>query len=227
MTVSPTDSSGLGYLVKRESIAVAGGADLQIRSLLDKQQWHDPLGIALALGVSSATWPLFGLVWPSAQKMADLMQTWPLQNLRILEIGCGLALASLVIHRRFGNITASDYHPYTQRFLSANLLLNGLPFMAYQSGHWERDNPLLGEFDLIIGSDVLYERNHPAQLADFIHRHAAIHAQVLIIDPNRGQRSAFNKCMSAHQFDLTQSDILLPLHDLTHYRGSLLNYQRN
>lgn len=208
-------------------IAVAGGADLHIRSLLDKQQWHDPQGVALALGVSSATWPLFGLVWPSAQKMADLMQTWPLHNLRILEIGCGLALASLVIHRRLGNITASDCHPYTQRFLSANLLLNALPMMAYQSGHWGRDNPLLGEFDLIIGSDVLYERDHPAQLADFIQRHAAQHAQVLIIDPNRGQRSAFNKCMSGHQFDLTQSDIVLPLHDLTPYRGSLLNYQRD
>ena len=227
MTASPTDTSGLGYLVKREMIAVAGGADLQIRSLLDKQQWHDPQGVALALGVSSATWPLFGLVWPSAQKMADLMQTWPLHNLRILEIGCGLALASLVIHRRLGNITASDCHPYTQRFLSANLLLNALPMMAYQSGHWGRDNPLLGEFDLIIGSDVLYERDHPAQLADFIQRHAAQHAQVLIIDPNRGHRSAFNKCMSGHQFDLTQSDIVLPLHDLTPYRGSLLNYQRD
>ncbi len=208
-------------------IAVAGGADLHIRSLLDKQQWQDPQGVALALGVSSATWPLFGLVWPSAQKMADLMQTWPLHNLRILEIGCGLALASLVIHRRLGNITASDCHPYTQRFLSANLLLNALPMMAYQSGHWGRDNPLLGEFDLIIGSDVLYERDHPAQLADFIQRHAAQHAQVLIIDPNRGQRSAFNKCMSGHQFDLTQSEIVLPLHDLTPYRGSLLNYQRD
>jgi 2-polyprenyl-3-methyl-5-hydroxy-6-metoxy-1,4-benzoquinol methylase len=227
LTASPTDTSGLGYLVKREMIAVAGGADLQIRSLLDKQQWHDPLGVASALGVSSASWPLFGLLWPSAQKMADLMQTWPLHNLRILEIGCGLALASLVIHRRLGNITASDCHPYTQRFLSANLLLNALPMMAYQSGHWGRDNPLLGEFDLIIGSDVLYERDHPAQLADFIQRHAAQHAQVLIIDPNRGQRSAFNKCMSGHQFDLTQSEIVLPLHDLTPYRGSLLNYQRN
>jgi hypothetical protein len=51
----------LGYLVKREMIAVAGGADLQIRSLLDKQQWHDPQGIALALvatriGAMATSW---------------------------------------------------------------------------------------------------------------------------------------------------------------------------
>ena len=74
MSPSPSDI-GLGYLVKQERVEVAGGAALNIRSLLDKQQFHDPDGIALALGVSSATWPLFGLVWPSAQKMADLMQT--------------------------------------------------------------------------------------------------------------------------------------------------------
>ena len=226
MNPSPSDI-GLGYLVKQERVQVAGGAALNIRSLLNQQQFHDPDGIALALGVSSATWPLFGLVWPSAQKMADLMQTWPLDKLRILEIGCGLGLASLVIHRRFGAVTASDYHPYTQRFLSANLRLNDLPLLPYVHGHWERSNPLLGEFDLIIGSDVLYERNHPAQLAGFIQSHAAAHAQVLIIDPNRGQRSAFNKAMLSHGFGLTQSDILSPLHDNTPYRGRLLNYQRD
>jgi len=223
---SPSDI-GLGYLVKQERVQVAGGAALNIRSLLNRQQFHDPDGIALALGVSSATWPLFGLVWPSAQKMADMMQIWPLDKLRILEIGCGLGLASMVIHRRAGAVTASDYHPYTQRFLSANLHLNDLPFLPYVQGHWERSNPLLGEFDLIIGSDVLYERDHPAQLAGFIQSHAAAQAQVLIIDPNRGQRSAFNKAMLSHGFGLTQTDIVTPLYDTTPYRGRLLNYQRD
>ena len=226
MNPSPSET-GLGYLVKQERVAVAGGAALHIRSLLDKQQFHDPQGLALALGVSSATWPLFGLVWPSAQKMADLMQTWRLDKLRILEIGCGLGLASLVIHRRMGNITASDLHPYTQRFLQANLLLNDLPAMAYAAGDWASQQSTLGRFDLIIGSDVLYERNHPEQLAGFIQRHAADHSQVLIIDPNRGQRSAFHKAMQSRGFGLTQTDILTPLHDLTPYRGRLLNYQRN
>ena len=62
----------IGYEVKFQRVGVGGGADLQIRSLLDKQQFFDPLGLALAAGISSATWPLFGLLWPSAQKLADL-----------------------------------------------------------------------------------------------------------------------------------------------------------
>jgi predicted nicotinamide N-methyase len=226
LTTSPSDT-GLGYLVKQECIAIEGGADLQIRSLLNQLQFHDPLGIALALGVSSATWPLFGLVWPSARKMADVMQTWPIANLRILEIGCGLGLASLVIHRRLGNVTASDYHPYTERFLQANVLLNEMRTLPYICGHWERTNPLLGEFDLIIGSDVLYERDHPQQLAGFIQRHAALHAQVLIIDPNRGNRAAFHKAMKNNGFVLTQTDLITPLQDEKSYRGRFLSYQRD
>lgn len=101
-----------------------GGADLEIRSLLDRRQYADPLGLAEAAGISPASWPLFGLVWPSAQKLADLMQVWELGTRRVLEIGCGLGLASLAIHRRLGGITASDCHPLTDAFLQANLLLN-------------------------------------------------------------------------------------------------------
>ena len=46
---------------------------MRIRSLLDKNQFHDPLDEALNLGISSATWPLFGLLWPSGARMAARM----------------------------------------------------------------------------------------------------------------------------------------------------------
>ena len=215
-----------GYAVKIQRVAVAGGADLEIRSLLDRQQYADPLGEAEAAGISPACWPLFGQVWPSAQKLADLMQTWELGACRVLEIGCGLGLASLVVHRRGGDITASDCHPLTEAFLQANLRLNCLPDMKYRTGNWGRDNPALGEFDLIIGSDVLYERNQPEQLSAFIQRHAAPCAEVLIVDPNRGNRSAFNHCMAQLGFALTETPIDAPLADGSPYKGRLLRYRR-
>jgi predicted nicotinamide N-methyase len=215
-----------GYEIKHQSIAVNGGNNLEIRSLLDRQQYADPLGEAESAGISPAFWSLFGQVWPSAQKLADLMQTWELGKLRILEIGCGLALASLVVHRRRGNITASDCHPLTDSFLKANLLLNHLPALPYCTGNWSRENPGLGEFDLIIGSDVLYERQQPAQLAAFIQLHAAHDAEILIIDPNRGNRSAFHQAMALLGFSLTESFIESPLNDGTPYRGRLLHYAR-
>lgn len=99
--------------------------------------------------------------------------------------------------------------------------------MKYQVGNWGRENPLLGEFDLIIGSDVLYERNQPEQLAGFIQIHAAAKAEVLIIDPNRGNRSAFNRYMVLMGFVLTQTLLDMPLDDGTPYRGRLLRYGRD
>ncbi len=217
----------LGYKLKWQDISVVGGDDLHVRSLLDRQQFHDPLGEAEAAGISPACWPLFGQVWPSAQKMADLMQGWEFGSGRILEIGCGLGLASLVIHRRLGDITASDRHPLTNAFLQANLQLNHLPALKYHTGNWGRSNPLLGRFELIIGSDVLYERDHPAQLVEFILLHAAPQAEVLIIDPNRSNRSAFNQHMTLAGFTLSETLIATPLHDGSPYRGRLLHYQRS
>jgi 2-polyprenyl-3-methyl-5-hydroxy-6-metoxy-1,4-benzoquinol methylase len=220
-----TDSIALGYSVKQTEVAVEGGDSLQIRSLLNNQQFFDPWGLASAQGISSATWPLFGLVWPSAQKMADLMQTWQFQNQRVLEIGCGLGLASLVLHRRDIDITASDCHPLTQTFLQKNTQLNHLLDMKYQTGHWARSNLDLGKFDLIIGSDVLYERDQPGQLAAFIGRHANMHCTVLIVDPNRSNRSAFMQSMKAIGYICHESQIVAPLQDMSPYRGRLLHFQ--
>lgn len=215
-----------GYEVKFQRVAVAGGLSLGVRSLLDRQQYADPLGEAEAAGISPACWPLFGQIWPSARKLADLMQGWELDSRRVLEIGCGLGLASMVVHRRHGDITASDCHPLTEAFLHANLQLNQLPGMKYRTGHWGRANPGLGEFDLLIGSDLLYERSQPEQLAAFLQRHAAARAEVLIIDPNRGNRSSFNRHMAELGFALTETVLDLPLEDGTPYRGRLLRYRR-
>ncbi len=124
--------------MKFQRVAVCGGADLEIRSLLDRQQFVDPLGDAAEAGRSPATWPLSGQGWPSAQKLADLVQVWELDSSRVLEIGCGLGLASMVIHRRHGDATASDCHPLTEAILQANLLLNQLPAMKYITGNWSR-----------------------------------------------------------------------------------------
>jgi 2-polyprenyl-3-methyl-5-hydroxy-6-metoxy-1,4-benzoquinol methylase len=210
-----------GYEVKLQRVAVAGGDDLEIRSLLDRLQYSDPEGIAAQAGISPASWPLFGQVWPSSQVLAGLMQKWQLDERRFLEIGCGLALASLVVHRRGGDITASDCHPLAEAFLRDNLRRNCLPPMKYSTGNWLRSNPALGRFDVLIGSDLLYERDHPGQLAEFIGRHAEECADVLIIDPDRGQRPAFTRCMRQSGFDLTDTVAIS-----SGYRGHALRYQR-
>ncbi len=121
---------------------------------------------------------------------------------RILEIGCGLALASLVGHRRGADVTASDRHPLAAAFLAENLRLNGLVPMKYLHGDWDAPSapaaagaPAVGaqRFDLIIGSDLLYERDASGALAGFVSRHAKESCEVWIVDPDRSNRPAFNR----------------------------------
>ena len=194
MTIDRQPLPDCGYRTRFDTVR-GGGADLHLRSLLDRNQYHDPDGEAERAGIPAAAWPLFGMLWPSGQVLAGIMASFEIAGKRILEVGCGLALASLVIHRRGGDITASDCHPLCELFLQENLRLNLLPALAYQSANWSGLNPLLGRFDLIIGSDVLYDRAQPEMLTRFIDLHAEPQAEILIVDPNRGNQASFSRRM--------------------------------
>ena len=230
-----------GYQTKQERIAVAGVDDLVIRSLLDRRQFSDPRGEAERQGISSAAWPMFGLLWPSGTLLAARLAARPVTaGERILELGCGLGLASLVGHRRGADVTASDCHPLAGPFLGENLRLNALAPMKYRHGHWSASAPqqqhalddglhvLRGRFDLVIGSDLLYERDEGGALAAFIGRHAAPGAQVWIVEPNRGNRTAFNRNMAAQGFALRQERLdQRGALGVAAYKGRLLSYGAN
>lgn len=230
-----------GYRTKQERVCVAGVADLLIRCLSDRNQFSDPHGDAAQLGISSASWPMFGQLWPSGAQLAALVGARPVQAAeRILEIGCGLGLASLVGHRRGADMTASDGHPLAGAFLAENLRLNALAPMKYRHGDWADAPPPLardgaehlrsvrGRFELIIGSDVLYERDEPGTLAAFIGRHAAPAAEVWIVDPDRGNRAAFHRRMAALGFDRDERRLDTPAAaGQPAYRGRLLSYRRS
>src|SRR6187551_2670988 len=94
--------------------------------LSDRQQYYDPDGRAERAGISSATWPIFGMIWPVGIALAEELSRIDIENRRILEVGCGLALCSLVLKRRGADITASDHHPLAQEFLIHNAELNNL-----------------------------------------------------------------------------------------------------
>lgn len=222
-----------GYFTKQERIAIVGADDLVIRSLRDHQQFADPLGEAERLGISSASWPLFGLLWPSGAHLAARLAARPLRlGERVLEIGCGLALASLVGHRRGIDMTASDCHPLAGEFLRENLRLNHLGPMKYRHGHWCTHDgaapqalPLLG---IVSGRfDLLYERDERACLAGFIGRHAAAAAEVWIVDPDRGNRPAFQRQMAAQGFDQREESLnRKAAPGAAAYKGRLLTYRR-
>lgn len=214
-----------GYLTRLSNVRL-GGFDYRIRSLSDRQQFADPYGRAAQVGISSANWSLFGQIWPSGRLLAETMSRFDIEGKRILELGCGLGLASLVLTRRGANITASDHHPLAESFLSHNAGLNGLSIPLYHDLPWTVPDQLLGRFDLIIASDVLYERDHPAQLDALLQRHAKPKVELMFIDPGRGNSARFTRSLSDQGYAMQESRGRFDEHDLPPYRGRLLSYQR-
>jgi len=215
----------MGYQIKREDYCI-GGVDFLIQSLLDKQQYYDPDGASERAGVSSANWSLFGVVWPSSEMLAKLMSVHAIQGLRILEVGCGLALASLVLQQRGADVTACDYHPMVPSFLSTNTTINNLKAIQTVNGDWSKNGTDIDLYDLIIGSDILYERGHFDVLSQFIHRHAGPTAKVVIIDPGRGYAGKFSSRMKSLGFDCTEARETMALADKKSFSARVMTYQR-
>lgn len=210
----------------RQLVVRLGGHDFTIRALSDLQQFADPLGIADRLGISSAQWSLFGQVWPSGRVLAEAMCGFEIAGKRILEIGCGLGLSSLVLQRRKADITASDQHPLARLFLERNARLNQLPALAYRELSWAIPDHQLGRFDLLIGSDILYERRHIELLAALLERHALQRAEIVFTDPGRGNSAPFTRALAEQGYSVTEVRSRFNENDTPPFRGRLLSYRR-
>lgn len=201
--------------------------DIHYRTLRDRQQFEDVDGLAESLGISSATWPLFGVVWPSGEVLARFMLNYDIAERKILEVGCGVGLASLLLNERMADITATDNHPCAEAYLQHNVDLNNgrkIPFLLQD---WDDDTlEALSEYDLIIGSDLLYESNHANSLSAFIEQHALPNCEVVIVDGGRGHGGKFSKCMAdlgySHQQLSPEANSPLP----DDYKGKINQFKR-
>ncbi len=133
--------------------------------------------------------PYFGVVWPAGLGLAlRLAEEGPrLRGAKLLEIGCGLALPSLVVAGLGADIVATDMHPAVPEFLERNLALNGIAALRYETLNWIEEDvgARLGRFDLVVGSDILYERRHLAEVPRAILRCLAPGGRAIVSDPGR------------------------------------------
>ena len=205
-----------------------GHHDIHYRCLRDRQQFDDDYGEAESLGISSASWPLFGMVWQSGEVLAELMTNYNVSSRRILEIGCGVGLASLVLNERFADISATDVHPSAGDYLEHNTQLNNGKQIPFFRTAWEdQQDGEIKKFDLIIGSDLLYEQQHSKNLSIFIEYFAKPKCEVIIVEAGRGYRNNFIQRMEALGFRVEQLNAISPRTKPDAFKGRILQFNRN
>lgn len=104
--------------------------------------------------------PYWAELWPAATALAGALPE-RLEGVRVIELGCGLGVPSLVAAARGANVTATDWAEDAIELLRANATRNALTLRA-EVRDWRAPWP--EHFDLAMAADVLYEQRNVAPL---------------------------------------------------------------
>jgi predicted nicotinamide N-methyase len=105
--------------------------------------------------------PYWAELWPAARALAAALPE--VAGVRVVELGCGLGLPSLVAAARGAHVTATDWAADAVRLLRENGHRNRLELRA-ERRDWRE--PWEERFDLALAADVLYERRNVEPLVD-------------------------------------------------------------
>ena len=118
--------------------------------------------------------PYWAELWPSGVALAEELAERDLTGMRVIELGCGLALPSLAAQARGATVLATDRDAQALDYARRNGLETMLVDLA--------DPPALPRFDLAIAADVLYEHAFAEQLAALL---PTLADEILIAVPAR------------------------------------------
>src|SRR5207244_1655106 len=115
--------------------------------------------------------PYWAELWPSALELAKQVTLTPPVSLRVLELGCGLGVPSIVAALCGAQVLATDWSADAVTFTVANARRNGARVETAVAS-WSDPGPLMAgaPWDLVLASDVLYELRNVELLLDLLPR---------------------------------------------------------
>ena len=129
--------------------------------------------------------PYWADVWPSSTALAATVAALDGHGKRALELGCGVGLVTVAALRAGYDVLATDYYADALLFARRNALRATGREPATRLADWRRLPARLGRFDLVLASDVLYERPYATLIADAIVKTLAPRGVALVADPGR------------------------------------------
>ena len=148
----------------------------------------DDVRAADALAGPGRPTPYWASAWPSGTALAEAVAAaGDLEGKRVLELGCGIGMPSVVAARAGAQVLATDAAPEAVAYAAYNLALNGLDGEVAARG-WE---DIDGRFDLVLGADVLYLQANADALTRRLPHLVGPGGEAWIADPGRAACKAF------------------------------------
>ena len=136
--------------------------------------------------------PYWAELWPSGVALARAVAARSLRGARVLELGCGLALPSIAAALAGGRVLATDWSPDAIELARLNAERNAATIETAVSA-WDEPGVLVerAPWDVVLASDVLYERRNVPLLLGLLRRLVNERGEVLLADPARPYTAGF------------------------------------
>ena len=133
--------------------------------------------------------PYWSVLWRSGVALARELDGVALRGLRVVELGCGLAVPSFAAARAGAAVLATDACADALTLLERNARVNDVRIET-ETVDWAIPGELVGAapFDVVLAADVLYERASVALLLSLLPRLAP---EAWLADPGRPAAGAF------------------------------------
>jgi predicted nicotinamide N-methyase len=146
--------------------------------------------------------PYWAELWPSAVALARYLAEQDLGDKRVIELGCGVGLPTVLALVRGAEVLATDHYEAALDFTAYNARTNlGVEPEVFILDWREPDIEGIGTFDLVLAADVLYERKNAAALADLVPRLLAPGGEAIFADPRRDEAPVFLEAVERLGFE--------------------------
>jgi predicted nicotinamide N-methyase len=135
--------------------------------------------------------PYWAELWPSARVLGERIGAMPGEGRTLLELGCGSGLVTTCAALAGFQVTASDYYEDAVRFTQINARRNGASDVQGMALDWRHLPIRRRRYDVVVASDVLYERPYGSLVARTIDAFLAASGVAYLADPGRVGRDAF------------------------------------
>lgn len=127
--------------------------------------------------------PYWSVLWRSSVALAQEVDEAGLGDSKVVELGCGLAAPSIAAARSGASVLATDDASDAMALVRHNAELNDVE-VETATIDWTRPDDLVdrGPFDLVLASDLLYERANVGPLLVLLPRLAP---EVWLAEPGR------------------------------------------
>ncbi len=135
--------------------------------------------------------PYWADLWPSARVLAATLVRERGAGRTLLEMGCGLGLATVAAMQAGFEVTATDYYEDALHVTRGNAARNLGREPHVRMVNWREWPTDLGTFDVVVAADVLYEKEYATLVAQCMARALAPNGVAIVADPGRLALPAF------------------------------------